>query len=214
MVFLPRSMPSTAPTPPAPVQAFNAAPGEHFTGAGILGNGGFTAYSAPVGQNTSAKFRNWTWNGAGFTSGPSGDLPRATAYSAAGNVMQFEFEPLVANNPVLLRLNNAGDWAATPAFSGGPGNLSVSTETFASSSQGLVNPTNTTLGPAHPLAAFALANQFSNMVSLFNFSAPAGDKISDVTISPAPGLYPNSVQIQFTAANPADVISFRIGPGN
>src|ERR1017187_2370720 len=200
--------------PPAPVQAFNAAPGEHFTGAGILGNGGFTAYSAPVGQNTSAKFRNWTWNGAGFTSGPSGDLPRATAYSAAGNVMQFEFEPLVANNPVLLRLNNAGDWAATPAFSGGPGNLSVSTETFASSSQGLVNPTNTTLGPAHPLAAFALANQFSNMVSLFNFSAPAGDKISDVTISPAPGLYPNSVQIQFTAASPADVISFRIGPGN
>jgi hypothetical protein len=198
-------------SPPVFVQQVNAAPGEHFTGAGVFGNGGFMAYSAPLGQNTTARFTPWTWTGSSYSAGASGNLPPISAYTASGNVMQFQFEPFVTNNPILLRLNNAGDWSSAPAFSAG--NISVNTETFLSATQGLANPTPLIVGPAHPLAAFGLANQYSNMISLFSFTPPAGDKISDVTISPAPGLYSVTIQLQFTAANPADHIYFRFGNG-
>ena len=199
--------------PPAVAQVFAAAPGEHFTGAGVLGANGFVAYSAPLGQNTSARFRQWSWNGLSYSNSASGDLPKISAYSASGNVMQFQHEPFVTNNPVLLRLNSAGDWASGLAFSGLPGNISVRTETFLTSTQGLVNPTLTAMGAAHPLAAYGLANQYSNMISLFSFTPPAGDKISDVTLSPLPGIYPGSIKLQFTAANPSDSIFFRLGGG-
>jgi hypothetical protein len=199
--------------PPAPVQAFAAAAGQHFTGAGVLGNSGFTAYSAPLGESTSSKFQQFNWTGSGYTNVASGDLPRVSVYTASGNVMQFQYEPFVTNNPVLLRLNNAGDWSSLLSFSGLPGNISVDAETFLSSTQGLVNPTITALGPAHPLAAFGLPNQYNNMISLFSFTPPAGDKISDVTISPAPGLYPHTVQLQFTPAKATDSVYFRLGSG-
>jgi hypothetical protein len=198
---------------PVPGQSFTASPGEHFIGAGVLSSNGFTAYSAPLGQNTSAKFRQWNWTGSNYTNSASGDLPRVSAYSASGNVMQFRNEPFVTNNPVLLRLSSAGDWAGSLAYSALPGNISVKTETFLTSTQGLVNPTLTALGAAHPLAAYGLANQYSNMISLFSFTPPAGDKISDVTLSPLPGIYPGSVKLQFAAANPSDLIFFRIGGG-
>jgi hypothetical protein len=196
---------------PSAVQTFTAAAGEHFTGAGVLGKYGFTAYSAPLGQNTSAKFRQLLWSGSGYTNGASGDLPRLTSYTASGNVMQFRYEPFVTNNPVLLRLNSAGDWTGNLAFSGSPGNISVKTETFGNSTQGLANPTATVVGAAHPLAQFGLANQYSNMISLFSFTPPAGDKISDVTISPTPGVYSTSITLQFAAANPTDTIFYRLG---
>jgi len=198
---------------PVAVQSFSASPGEHFTGAGVLGANSFMVYSAPLSQNTSAKFRQWNWTGSSYTNSASGDLPRISAYSASGNVMQFRNEPFVNNNPVLLRLSSAGDWAGSLAFSGPPTNISVKTETFLTSTQGLVNPTLTVLGAAHPLAGYGLANQYSNMISLFSFTPPAGDKISDVTISPLPGIYPGSVKLQFAAANSSDLIFFRVGGG-
>jgi hypothetical protein len=200
-------------TAPSALQTLAAPAGEHFTGAGLLGGSGFMAYSAPLGQNLSARFRQWVWNGSAYTNTASGDLPRVSAYSASGNVMQFRREPFVSSNPVLLRLNNAGDWSSSLGFSGVPGNISVRSETFLSSTQGLANPVLTALGSAHPLAAFGLGNQYSNMISLFSFTPPAGDKISDVTISPQPGLYPTTISLQFTTANPGDKVYFRIGAG-
>jgi hypothetical protein len=198
---------------PVPIQQFSAAPGEHFTGAGVLGNSGFMTYSAPAGASVSSRFQQWNWTGTGYTNLPAGDLPRLSAYSASGNVMQFRNEPFVTNNPILLRLNNAGDWSSAPSFSGAPGNISVKTETFLSATQGLVNPTLNSIGAAHPLAHFGLANQYSNMISLFSFTPPAGDKISDVTISPPAGTYATAFKLQFTAANASDNIFYRSGSG-
>ncbi len=198
---------------PTAVQQFNADPGEHFTGAGALANNGFMAYSAPLGQNTSSKFKQWNWNGSSYSNSASGDLPRISAYAASGNVMQFQYEPFVTNNPVLLRVNSAGDWSSKPLVTGGPPAISVNRETFLNSTQGLANPALLSLGNAHPAAAFGLANQYSNMISLFSFNAPAGDKVSEVTISPAPGQYATAIKIAFASANPTDSIFFRIGSG-
>lgn len=195
--------------PLVPVQALNAAPGEHFTGMGVLGNSGFMAYSAPLGENVSSRFQQWKWTGSGYTNLPEADLPKMSAFNSSGNVMQFQYEPFVTNNPILLRLNNAGDWASAPTFSGG--NISVKTETFINSTQGLANPTLQIVGAAHPLAQFGLANQYSNMISLFSFTPPAGDKVSDVTISPVPGTYSTAFKLQFAPANASDNVYFRAG---
>ena len=46
-------------TTPTLVRRFAPEPGEHFTGAGALGGNGFMAYSAPVGQHTSSRFKQW-----------------------------------------------------------------------------------------------------------------------------------------------------------
>src|SRR5207245_1161758 len=61
--------------PPTVTQQFNADPGEHLTGAGVLDHNGFMAYSAPLGQNTSTKFKQWNWTGSGYSNAASGNLP-------------------------------------------------------------------------------------------------------------------------------------------
>lgn len=199
--------------PPQVLQQLSAAAGEHFTGAGVLDNGGFMTYAAPAGQHTSTRYQQWNWSGTSYTNQPESDLPLVSAYSSSGNVMQFRYEPFVTNNPILLRLNNAGDWSDGTKFSGSPGNISVKTETFLSSTQGLGNPSTVAIGAAHPLAQFGLANQYSNMISLFSFTPPSGDKISDVTISPTPGTYSSAFKLHFAAANSSDRIYFRMQNG-
>ena len=192
-------------------QQISAAAGEHFTGFGIMGKNGFMAYSAPLGQNTSCHFKPWNWNGSAYVAGTAGDLPRLNAFTGSGNVLQFRYEPFVTNTPILLRLNNAGDWTSQPLTSGLPATLTVKSETFTSATQGLVNPVSISVGQVHPLAQFGLANQYSNMISLFSFQPPIGDSISEVTISPTPGAYSAAIRLGFTASDPTHSIYFRVG---
>ena len=195
---------------PTLVQSYLPDAGEHFTGIGVMGTKGFMAYSAPVGQNTSSKFKQWNWNGSSYTAGASGDLPKLSQFSASGNVIQFRNEPFVTNNPGMLRINNAGDWSSKPAIGA---SVSVFSENFAGATQGLVNPVPVSVGTKHPLANFGLANQYSNAISLYSFTPPQGDKVSEVTISPQPGSYPNAVTLTFTASDPTHLIYFRIAGG-
>ena len=198
-------------TAPVLVRSFTPNPGEHFTGAGILGGNGFMAYSAPLGQRTSSKFKQWNWNGSKYTSGAAGDLPRVSAFSSAGNVLQFRYEPFVNTQPVLLRLNNAGDWASRPQTSGVPATLSVRSEAFLSPTQGLGSPVTLSLGQIHPQANFDLVNQYTNVISLYSFQPAMGDKISEVTILPAPGAYDAAINVTFSSAVSGHLIYFRVG---
>ena len=198
-------------TAPTPVQTFTADPGEHFTGAGVMGKSGFMAYSAPLGQNTTSKFKQWNWNGTGYTASASGNLPGVSQFTASGNVLQFQYEPFITNQPVLLRINNAGDWSSKPALGA---SLLVQSETFAGPTQGLVNPVPVSIGAVHPLAHFGLANQYSNAISLFSFTPPQGDKVSEVSISPAPGKYPTAITVKFTVSDTSHSVYYRIGKGS
>ena len=198
---------------PTARQQFSADPGEHFTGFGVMGTAGFMAYSAPLGQNTSSKFKQWNWNGSSYAAGAFGDLPRLNQFTGSGNVLQFRNEPFVTNAPILLRLNNAGDWTSQPLTSGLPATLTVKSETFIGAAQGLMNPVSISVGQVHPLARFGLANQYSNMISLFSFQPPSGDSISEVTISPTPGTYSAAVKLGFVASDPTHSVYFRVGSG-
>ena len=189
-------------------QQFNAAPGETFTGAGVLGGGHFMMYSSRDGSGRSTFFQAYNFNGSTFTVGASGNLPPGNALSARGNVMLFQREPFVAPNLNLLRSLNASDWSSQ--LGALPGPVSVQAESFGGATQGLGNPAATSLGASPPLALFGLVNQYSNFLSIFSLNAAKGDEVSDVRISPAPGLYAKGLVVTFTAADPLHQIFYRL----
>lgn len=199
-------------TAPVPVQTFNAEPGEHFTGGGVLGGNNLSLFSGAIGSNTSSKFKVWNWNGSGYTAGASGDLPSIHALSGKANVLLFRYEPFVTTTPVLVRLLKGGDWSSALIFGGGaPPPVTVNVENFAGSAAGLDNPTATPLGPSHPLGTNGLVNQYSNFISIFSYSAPIGDEITEVKVSPGAGTYKSAVNLVFTASDVSHLIYFRFG---
>jgi Fe-S cluster biosynthesis and repair protein YggX len=126
-------------------------------------------------------------------------------------VLQFRNEPFVTNQPVLLRVNNAGDWAGLPVYSGSPSNLTVRAEQFISATQGLGAPNSVSLGRAHASARFAIANQYSNAISLYSLTPPRGDVLAEVAITPPGGSYSAAVEFRFTCSDAAAKIYYRIG---
>lgn len=193
-------------------QQFNAAAGETFTGAGVLGGGNFMMYSSRDGSGRSTFFQAYNFNGSTFVAGANGNLPSLNALSARGNVLLFQKDPLTKAGPNLLKSLNAGDWSSQ--LSPLPGLVSVQAESFASSSQGLSSPVATSLGASPALASAGLVNQYSNFFSLFSLNPAEGDDVSDVHISPAPGLYQKGVVVSFTAADASHQIFYRLAPGD
>jgi hypothetical protein len=198
--------------PPVPVQQLDAPPGESFSGAVAFANGSFMTLSAPVGTKGSSHFQTYNLSGAKYAAGQNGSLPALTVLSSSANIFQFETEPFVSKSPNLLRTLNAGDW--TSQFNGAAlPQLGVTVESFASSVNGLDNPTPTSLGTANPLTHFGLVNQYVPPLSLFSVSRPVGDEVADVKISPPAGTYKAGVKLSFTATPPGSPIYYRLGTG-
>jgi hypothetical protein len=196
---------------PTLVQEFNAPPGELFTGAAALGNSNFMFFSGDGISKLSSKFHNWSFNGTSYVAGSSGNLASLNTLSVPSNVLLFRFEPFVDANPNLLGSLNAGDWASGLSLTGGPPpNVTVMSESFLGTAQGLGSPAPVALGQAPLLTQYGLANQYSNAISLFSYTRPVGSEIAEVHISPAPGLYKTGVQIKLTPSDPANQVWFRM----
>jgi hypothetical protein len=195
---------------PTLVQDFTAPPGELFTGIAALGNSNFMFFSGDGISKLSSKFHNWSFNGTSYVAGTSGNLASLTSLSVPSNVLLFRLEPFVNSNPILLGSLNAGDWASGLTLGGGvPPNVSVTTETFLGTAQGLGGPAPLALGQAPLTTQHGLVNQYSNAISLFSYTRPVGSEIAEVHISPAPGLYQTGVQIKLTPADPATQVWYR-----
>lgn len=192
-------------------QELAPAAGETFAGAAPLANGSFTMLSAAGGSSTSTRFQTYHPGAGGqFVAGQTGALPFLSAYSASANVFQFESEPFVAAAPNLLRTLNAGDWSTALDASALP-QLTVTAESFVSSSSGLDNPAPVDAGPAHPLMHYGMVNQFAPPLSLFSLARPVGDEIAEVKIAPAPGTFETSIKVTLTTTSPGMQIFYRTG---
>ncbi len=198
---------------PVLLQSFTAAPGESFTGTGVLEGGHFMMFSGAAGSGLSAQFQTWNFNGVNFTAGAAGALPFQSGLSAAGNVLLFRFEPFVNNNPGLVRILNAGDWTSMLAYTGGPPVVTVTAERYGGATQGLRNPSVAAVGLNPPLANFGLVNQYSNTISVFSFQPPVGDEVSEVKIAPNPGHYQTAIEFTLTTTDPAHLAFYRLGAG-
>ncbi len=195
------------------VQQFSADSGLAFTGVGVLGSGHFQLFSGIIGTGVSRRFQTWIYNGTTYTAGEAGALPYIGKFSALGNVLLFQYEPFVTNNPHLVYVFNAGDWTSQFHSTGSPPVITVIAERYGGTTDGLRNPTVAALGLKPPMANFGLVNQYTNFVSVFSLDAPVGDGISEVKIAPTPGHYKNAIEMTLTTADPTHFAYYRLGSG-
>jgi hypothetical protein len=183
--------------------------GETFSSAARVGSSGFVALSSADGSGRSSRFYNYSASGGGYTLSGSGNLPLVSASGARGNVLEFQGEPFVATQTVLVRSLNAGDWSS--ALSLGGSAVTARQEWFQDSSLGLGGGSVVSLGARHPLASAGLANQYLDSISLFSFGTAAGDQDSDIQIHPAPGTYRTSINLGFIPATSPYLVRYRVG---
>jgi hypothetical protein len=190
---------------PVFVQEISADPGETFTGAFPTGGGSFQSLGSRDGSGRTTDSRPMNWNGATYTAGPRTTLPALASANVAGNVLLFRAEPMVNDNPGLLKTLSAADWSSGVAFTGAPPVVAARKERFLGPTNGLGGAVTNALGNAPPLTGYALANQYSNQISIFSFSPAVGDAPAEVSISPAPGAYATAISVSFSASTNASV---------
>jgi hypothetical protein len=199
---------------PVLLQSFTPPPGELFMGAAPLGNHHLMLFSAPAGETVSTKFQTHNFNGSAYTAGAAGNLPKLTALTGKASVFYFQQAPFISPAPHFLGSASAGDFTSLfnlPA-------AQVTAETFQSGALGLSGAAPVNLGALPPLTAAGLVNQLpfgipGGSLAMVSFSAPLGEEVLEISISPAPGLYKTSVAVKLalTVPNPANPIFYRIG---
>jgi hypothetical protein len=194
---------------PVVVQSFTNAGG--FTAAASLGGGNFSLLASD-GTGRSTTFQNWLASGHGYAPGTSGILPKVTPYSGEANVVMFNGEPFVNPAARALRSVRVRDWSSSPVVSGGPPpSVTATGEKFLSASNGLSQPTATSLGSAPIGTTHALVNQYATPVSIFSRRTASGDEPGAISISPLPGEYPTAIQITFTTTPGTWSARYRLG---
>lgn len=197
---------------PVLLQTFTPEPGELFNGIAALGGNNFMMLSVRNGSRTSTHFRPYNFNGTSYLAGSSGTLPTLNRFTAAANVVLFQYEPFVSPNPVIVQTLNAGDWTSRLALTGAvPRTILVTNESFLSAGSGLGNPGLRVVGKATPPSTFGLVNQYLDPISVFSYAASIGDQVADVKIVPDPGIYPTAIKLSFLTTGPPSQVFYRFG---
>lgn len=194
---------------PTLFQAFAAPAGERFVGA-VATADGLVVFSGPEGP--PQRFHRYTDTGGTYTLAESGALDQLSRHAGGANIFLFQFEPFVSPAPNLVQRLAAGDWTAKPVIGGAPPQITVDVWTFQGVGPGLRNPTPRTVAPVPPPAAFGLANQYQEAISVFSFLPPSGDEVAEVTISPPPGPQSGAVQVTLTTWLAGATIFYRTDP--
>lgn len=195
---------------PVLMQELFPPPGQRLHGAIPNARGGvFVAAGDLDGTTLSQSYTFEPATGA-FVLAHTQALPAISAYSARANVRQFQFEPFVHPSPRLLTSAHAGDWTSLFTLAGGPPQVGVTRESFVDGTHGLDNPTPLVLGDSHPLATFGLANQLSEVVSIFSLAPAAGPTVVELSAQPPGGLHARAVQVSIQASAPGYQVYYRL----
>ena len=185
------------------------ADGNVFTGIVPLGNGRLALLEAPPGSPTSVHAQTLHFNGTNFTQLSSSNLPAISARNTRADVWLFQAEPFVNRSPGFIGSINDPDWSDT--IVGLAGTVSATTSSDGGTSAGLGNIVTNNLGATPAGAAFALPNQYQDVISLFSYSAPQPPEAVVVTISPQPGIYGSPIQVSFSTLNASDKVFYSSG---
>ena len=189
---------------------YAASAGSMFMGLVPLAGGNFALMDAPIGATSSAHAQVVQFNGSNYTPVSSGNMPTTTARGTRPNVWLFRTEPFVSVNPGFIVSLTAPDW--TVGVNGLPGSISALTETDSGAGTGLsLAPGTNNLGAAPSGAAFALPNQYLDVISIFSYASPRPVQPITVAISPPPGTYSGPVQVLFTTLNLGDQVFYQAG---
>lgn len=182
---------------PALLQTEQPASGMVFSAAAPIGFSSFVMLQAD-GNGPSRAAAVYTFNGSTFDAGATSALPTLRASDGNANALLFEAEPFVSFTPGRVSSFRVGDWTDQVSLTGTPANVSVDYELDSGLVTGLQAGATASLGRADPRALYGLASQAGTNFSVFSFETAIGAEVSEVTISPAPGLYAGAVHVSFT----------------
>ena len=169
-------------------------------------------YALTGTEGVSTRFVAWGLGPSGPQQMQTGLLPGLKSTDAAANAFLFQGEPFVSLQPILLQRLRAGDWTDQVQMFGSPKQVRALVESYQGPQTGLANPTLVSLGWAAPGATHTLANQYSEVISLFSFLDPIGYQPVEVQISPPPGTYKTTIQVTLTATPSSAKIYYRLQP--
>lgn len=183
-----------------------------FTGLVPLATGQFVLLDAAAGSIASSHAQVIGFDGTNFTQTKTSYLPAISTRATRANIWLFQTEPFVNDNPGFIASLNLPDWSDT--ILGLAGTISATAETDSGAGTGLTGIVTNTLGAPPPGAAYALANQYQDAISIFSYAPPRAAEPVVVTISPSPGVYSGSVQISFSTLQASDQVFYRAGTGD
>lgn len=202
-------LPGGAPSLTATYSSGGGAAGNVFTGLVPLGNGRLALLDAPAGTPTSVHAQTLQFNGTNFTQLSTGNLPAISGRNTRANLWLFQTEPFVNRSPGFVASINDPDWSDTIVSLAST--VSATGESDGGANSGLGNVATNSLGATPAGAAFAIPNQYRDVISLFSYSAPRPAEPIVVTISPPPGIYGGPIQISFSTLNAADKVFYSLG---
>jgi Tol biopolymer transport system component len=201
-------LPGGSPVLTPPYRSGTGAAGNVFTGVVPLGNGRLVMLDSPTGSLASIHGQVVQFDGTNYTQLSSANLPTVTARGTRANLWLFQTEPFVNRQAGFVASLNAPDWSDT--ITGLPGSLSVRKESDGGTNSGLGNVVTNNLGAPPAGSAYALPNQYRDVISVFSYSSPDSAEPVTITISPPPGIYSGPIQISFSALNMSDKVLYRV----
>jgi len=189
---------------PTLTYSINPPSAEAFIGFLALGFDDLVAISSLSGSLSEAVSANQlTFSGGEFVSVGTSLLPAVGKDASFANVMAFEGEPFVDDQPHRVNLLRAGDWADAAVISGGVITATVAVDSGVDG--GLKSPSTVMLGDSAPTAAYTLVSQLHPSVAVFSFDYARGEEVLQLQVSPSPGTYGEAVEIELTSSPVADI---------
>ncbi len=180
----------------------------NFSGAVALGAGHLTLLNADA-AGRSASFQVLVSNGAGYTLGASGVLPRVTRFSGAANALLFDAEPFVNAAARPRQLQQHADWST--ALRVAP-TVRVTGQQFLGSSNGLGSASTRDFGAAQSGVTTGLVNQYTAAISVFSGRPAVGQVEGEVRIAPPAGHYGEAQRISLITNAPGWEVRYRTAP--
>ncbi len=190
--------------PPTVVQSLDG----NFSGAVALGGGHLTLLNAD-GAGRSASFQILLSNGAGYTLGARGALPRVTRFSGAANALLFDAEPFVNAAARPRQLQQHADWST--ALRVAP-TVRVTGQEFLGSSNGLGSASTRDFGAPSSGVTTGLVNQYTASISVFSGRPAVGQLEGEVRIAPPGGHYGEAQRVSLITNAPGWQVRYRTAP--
>lgn len=158
---------------------------------------------SPIGY-----YERYSYQSTGYVLNTTGALqPEIPTSEGVANVLVFDNEPFVADNPQKMAGWHTSDWADSLNVTQLPAAVNATYSTDSGTEYGLSINGTTNIGAAPASALFGLVNQYRQDISIMCYDAARGTDVAEATIDPAPGTYDGYVNATL-AANPSNAVLF------
>ena len=193
---------------PVSEQVLTPASGLPVTAALARPDGSLLVFSSGEDSGKVEAAELFEHDGTGFT--PQNSLALPTSPGGASNILLFADTPFIDENPELTGRWQTGVWTSAVSLPGG--NVEADEESFGGPGAGLGNPVTRNLGTPPAGTVAVLGNQVTEDISLHDPRPAAGELRAGFEVTPASGVYRESVTAQILTKAGGTGVFYRILP--